>query len=111
MTGETIRVNDEEFSAYLAMPETGSGPGLVVIQKIFGVNQVIRNLCDGFAALGYIACRPDLFWRQEPGVQLTDQTEEESQKAFGYMESFDLELDISALADQRTSDFLKAHLS
>jgi carboxymethylenebutenolidase len=38
----------------------------VVIQEIFGVNQVMRDLCDGFAAQGYVALCPDIFWRQEP---------------------------------------------
>ena len=41
------------FSAYCAMPESGGGPGIVVLQEIFGVNQVMRDLCDGFAANGY----------------------------------------------------------
>ena len=54
------------FSAYLATPASGSGPGVVVIQEIFGVNRVMRDICDGLAADGYIACSPDLFWRQEP---------------------------------------------
>ena len=43
------------FGAYLAAPSSGTGPGLVVIQEIFGVNRVMRDLCDGFAAAGYIA--------------------------------------------------------
>ena len=86
------------FGAYLATPSSGAGPGLVVIQEIFGVNRVMRDLCDGFAAAGYTACCPDLFWRQEPGVQLTDQTKEEWDKAFGYMQGFDFELGVADLA-------------
>ena len=35
------------FGAYLATPSSGSGPGVVVIQEIFGVNQVMRDICDG----------------------------------------------------------------
>ena len=49
------------FGAYLASPASGSGPGVVVIQEIFGVNKVMRDICDGLAADGYIACSPDLF--------------------------------------------------
>ncbi len=86
------------FGAHLAAPSSGAGPGLVVIQEIFGVNRVMRDICDGFAAAGYIACCPDLFWRQEPGVQLTDQTKEEWDKAFGYMQGFDFDLGVADLA-------------
>ena len=95
----TIKASDGgSFSAYLATPTSGAGPGLVVIQEIFGVNKVMRDLCDGFARDGYVAASPDLFWRQEPGVQLTDQTEEEWNKAFGYMQGFDFDLGIADLA-------------
>ena len=37
----------KEFTAYLALPPGGKGPGLVLIQEIFGVNQVMRDLADG----------------------------------------------------------------
>ena len=95
----TIQASDGgDFGAYLAAPASGSGPGLVVIQEIFGVNKVMRDLCDGFAGDGFVACCPDLFWRQEPGIQLTDQSEEEWQKAFGYMKGFDFELGVGDLA-------------
>lgn len=76
------------FSAYCATPAAGTGPGLVVIQEIFGVNRVMRDLCDGFAAEGYIAVSPDLFWRIEPGVQLTDKTQAEWDRAFELMGKF-----------------------
>lgn len=76
------------FSAYCALPESGTGPGIVVLQEIFGVNQVMRDLCDGFAADGYIAVAPDLFWRIEPGVQLTDKSQAEWDKAFELMNAF-----------------------
>jgi carboxymethylenebutenolidase len=76
------------FSAYLATPEADSAPGIVVIQEIFGVNKVMRDLCDSFAAQGYVAICPDLFWRIEPGVQLTDQSQEEWDRAFELMNAF-----------------------
>ena len=77
----TIPAGDASFGAYLAVPQTTPAPGVVVAQEIFGVNKVMRDLCDGFAAAGYIACSPDLFWRQEPGVQLTDQIAQAGQEA------------------------------
>ena len=77
------------FSAYLASPPSGTGPGLVVIQEIFGVNADIRGVCDRYARDGYFAIAPDLFWRQEPGVQLTDKSKAEWDKAFALMKGFD----------------------
>ena len=77
MSDETISTPDGSFSAYLASPESGRGPGIVLIQEIFGVNAVMRELADDYAAQGFFALVPDLFWRIEPGVQLTDKTETE----------------------------------
>ncbi len=83
-----IAVADGSFSAYLALPKAAPAPGILVIQEIFGVNAVMRELCDGFAAKGYAALCPDLFWRQEPGVELTDKTDAEWQRAFTLMQGF-----------------------
>src|SRR5216683_3134526 len=69
------------FDAYLALPAGGYGPGIVVSQEIFGVNEYMRQVADWYAAHGFVAMVPDLFWRQEPGIQLTDQTDAEWQKA------------------------------
>src|SRR5690348_8296788 len=95
MADVTIRAADGgSFSAYLATPHsasaggTGRGSGVVLIQEIFGVNKVMRNLADGFARQGYVVLCPDLFWRQEPGIQITDQTEAEWQKAFQLYQGF-----------------------
>ena len=54
MAGKDITISgaDGAFSAYLGTPSSGRGPGIVVIQEIFGVNQVMRDLVDGFAAHG-----------------------------------------------------------
>ena len=83
---------------YLAIPDSGSGPGVVVIQEIFGVNDVMRGITDSFAEAGYVALCPDLFWRQEPGIVLSDQTEEEWARAFELFNGFDLENGVSDLA-------------
>lgn len=94
-----------EFSAYLAVPASGSGPGLVVMQEIFGVNKSMREICDWYAAHGFIAICPDLFWRQEPGVDMTDQTEAEWQKAFQLYQGLD---EAKAVEDSAAAlDFLR----
>jgi carboxymethylenebutenolidase len=68
----TVRSFDgDEFSAYLALPAGGRGPGLVVLQEIFGVNANMRAVCDWFAARGFAAICPDLFWRMEPNLELS----------------------------------------
>ena len=59
------------FSAYHVVPESGSGPGLVLLQEIFGINDNMRYLANRFAEEGYVVAVPDLFWRQEPGVSLS----------------------------------------
>ncbi|MEE8444790.1 MAG: dienelactone hydrolase family protein [Alphaproteobacteria bacterium] len=83
-----IQGADGSFGAYFAAPASGSGPALVVIQEIFGVNRVMRELCDAYAADGYFAICPDLFWRIEPGIQLTDGSEAEWNRAFELMTAF-----------------------
>ncbi|MCB9948576.1 MAG: dienelactone hydrolase family protein [Rhodospirillaceae bacterium] len=85
------------FSAYLAVPAAGSGPGIVVAQEIFGVNKVMRDICDGLAAEGYFAICPDIFWRQEPGIDITDQTQAEWDKAFQLYQGFDEALGVEDL--------------
>lgn len=86
----TINCPDGTFGAYLARPKSGKGPGILVIQEIFGVNKDMRDHCDRLAADGYIALCPDIFWRQEPGIQITDQSEEEWAKAFELYKGFDV---------------------
>jgi carboxymethylenebutenolidase len=59
-----------KFGAYLSLPPTGKGPGLVVIQEIFGVNAHIRSVADQYALDGYTVLAPDIFWRNAPRVEL-----------------------------------------
>lgn len=68
----TIKSYDgDEFDGYLALPASGYGPGIVVLQEIFGVNDYVRSVADWYAAHGFVALAPDLFWRLERNVQLT----------------------------------------
>ncbi|MCG8546337.1 MAG: dienelactone hydrolase family protein [Alphaproteobacteria bacterium] len=93
----SISCPDGEFSAYLASPASGAGGGVLVIQEIFGVNKDMRDHCDHLAAQGYFALCPDIFWRQEPGVQITDQTDEEWAKAFELYQGFDVDKGVDDL--------------
>jgi carboxymethylenebutenolidase len=77
------------FSAYVATPKGVPAGVVVMIQEIFGVNHAMRALSDWVADMGFIAISPDLFWRLEPGVQLTDGSKEEWDRAFALMNAFD----------------------
>ena len=76
------------FRGYLALPAGGSGPGLVLAQEIFGINSTMRDVADYYAEEGYVVLVPDIFWRQEPNVEL-GYTEADWQRAFGYFQGFD----------------------
>jgi carboxymethylenebutenolidase len=93
-----IKTDDGAFGAYLAKPSSGKGPGVVVIQEIFGVNANVRAIADDLAASGYIAIAPDLFWRIEPGVDITDQSEAEWAKAFDLFGKFNVDLGVADIA-------------
>jgi carboxymethylenebutenolidase len=84
-----VQGRDGFFSAYQATARTGSGPGIVLIQEIFGVNRVMRDLADTLAEAGYTVLCPDLFWRQEPNIQLNDFTPDEWKTAFSLYQGFD----------------------
>src|ERR1700681_3950522 len=65
-----IKSVDGTFRAYVARPAKLPAPAVVVLQELFGVNADIRATCDELAAQGFLAAAPDLFWRQEPDVDL-----------------------------------------
>lgn len=78
----------QSFEGYLSVPESGSGPGLVLIQEIFGVNSSIRGACDYFASEGFATLAPDLFWRFEPRMEIPFD-EEGRKKAFALHDEYD----------------------
>jgi carboxymethylenebutenolidase len=90
---ETISIitQDGAFSAYVAHPDNPNGAAVVAIQEIFGVNAVMRGVCDDLAARGYLAVCPDLFWRLQPGVDITDKTKAEWDQALDLMNRFDVD--------------------
>lgn len=94
----TIATPDGNFSAYLARPAHSPAPAIVVIQEIFGINADMRKTCDDLAAQGYLAICPDLFWRMEPGIDLSDQSEAEWKKGLTLYNAFDVDAGISDIA-------------
>jgi carboxymethylenebutenolidase len=53
--------NGTDGQGYLALPESGSGPGVVVIQEWWGLNDQIEEVCDRFASEGFVALAPDIY--------------------------------------------------
>ncbi|MBS0490777.1 MULTISPECIES: dienelactone hydrolase family protein [unclassified Phenylobacterium] len=102
----TIKTDDGQFAAYVARPSNPKAPAIVVIQEIFGVNAVMRGVCDELAAAGFLAVCPDLFWRIEPGIDITDQSEAEWKKAFELYNAFDVEAGVKDIA--ATIDHVRA---
>jgi len=102
----TIQATDGagSFQAYVAEPTPKTSgateaPGAVImIQEIFGVNATMRALSDWVASMGFWAISPDLFWRQEPGVQLDpDAGQAEWARAFALMQGMDQGLAVADL--------------
>jgi carboxymethylenebutenolidase len=116
MTNIIIPAKDGgSFSAYVAMPERIEGsvsretqvPAVLVIQEIFGVNDGIRQKCDWLASQGFMAVAPDLFWRIEPGIELSDQKPQELERAFNLFGEFDVDQGIEDL--KATLHTIKGH--
>lgn len=61
--GEKVRFasNGDTCEGYLALPDSGSGPGIIVIQEWWGLVGHITNVADRFAAEGFVALAPDLY--------------------------------------------------
>jgi carboxymethylenebutenolidase len=93
----TIQGKDGSFGAYVADARK-VGPAVVVIQEIFGVNKVMRDITDSLAEEGYTAICPDLFWRIEPGIDITDKTDAEWEKAFSYFKAFNVDKGLEDIA-------------
>lgn len=107
MTGKDITINgkDGSFTGYLAAPPSGKGPAIVVIQEIFGVNPWVRSVADWYAAQGFMALAPDIFWRMKPGVQLDPTVDAQLQEGFGYYQKFDVDKGVEDI--QATIDTLR----
>ena len=94
----SIPAQGGSFSAFLARPLAAKAPAVVAIQEIFGVNAVMREVCDRLAEAGFLAVAPDLFWRLEPGVDITDRSQAEWDKALDLMNRFDVDQGVEDIA-------------
>ena len=79
---------DKEFSGYLALPPKGTGPGLILLQEIWGVNDHIKAVAEQYAMSGFVVMAPDVFWRFDKQIAL-NYDEQGNEKAFGYLNDLD----------------------
>jgi carboxymethylenebutenolidase len=86
--------NGGQAQGYLALPEGGNGPGVIVIQEWWGLVDHIRDVCDRFAAEGFVALAPDLYH----GVTMSEP--DEAGKAMMAMKMDQAARDLSGAVDE-----------
>jgi carboxymethylenebutenolidase len=94
-----LRLRDGEMGAHVAYPDRTPAGAIIAIMEIWGVNDTMRRHAQEFAEAGFICLVPDLFWRQAPGVELSDRNPEHVKKAFDLYYDFDYELGVRDMED------------
>ena len=95
----TVQGHGGTFAAYIVRPKTLPAPGVVVLQELFGVNADIREHCDKLAGQGYHAVAPDLYWRQDPGVDLNVTSQADWDHGLRLYQAYDRDADITDIKD------------
>src|SRR3984893_1704866 len=85
----SVKGQSGTFAAYIARPKTLPAPAVVVLHEVFGVNADIRKTCDELAEQGFLAVAPELFWRKEPGVDLSVTSEADWQHGLRLYQAYD----------------------
>lgn len=91
---ETVTVDGGSFDLHVWTPDAGSGPGIVLVQEIFGVGDYIRAVAARLARIGYVVAAPDLFWRIQPGWAAAHD-EEGMAGSFDIVSKFDMDMGVS----------------
>jgi carboxymethylenebutenolidase len=82
-------LDGREFNAYTAKPAVAKAPAVVVVQEMFGVSKWLRSYVDALADAGYFGIAPDLYHRQQPGLDLSDQDQADFDKAMSLYKTLD----------------------
>jgi len=90
-----VEIDGEALSVYIELPASLPAPVVVVLHEVFGVNNDMRTSCQELANRGFIAIAPDLFWRQEPGLDLSHWTPGEWEKGLALYNAYDRDLGAS----------------
>jgi carboxymethylenebutenolidase len=107
----TVKLRDGEMGAHLAIPDRTPAGAIIAIMEIWGVNDTMRHHAHEFAQAGFICLVPDLFWRQEPGVELSDGDPEHIKKAFDLYCDFDYDLAVRDMEDSWNVGWRRTRLS
>ena len=94
-----VKLRDGIMGAYVAYPDKTPAGAIIAIMEIWGVNDTMRKHAHEFAEAGFVCLVPDLFWRQEPGVELSDHNPDHVQKAFDLYYEFDYDLGVRDMED------------
>jgi carboxymethylenebutenolidase len=86
-----------QLPALLTTPAQGSGPGLLLLHDMFGVNDFMRAMAERLAEEGYVCLVPDLYWRLAPGVSF-EGDESDRERAQALRERFDIEMGLDDVA-------------
>jgi carboxymethylenebutenolidase len=95
----TVQGQGGTFAAYIARPKTSPASAVVVLQELFGVNADIRRRCDELAEQGYLAVAPDLYWRQESGVDLNVTSDTDWQHGLRLYSAYDRDAGVKDIKD------------
>src|SRR6202162_2057867 len=95
----TVNGRNGAFRAYTARPRALPAPAVVVLQEVFGVNADIRKTCDELAEQGFLAVAPNLFWRQEPDLDLTVTSEADWQHGLRLYQAYDRDAGVRDIKD------------
>ncbi len=87
-------VGNATLPAYVVRPDGTPRGAVIVIQEVFGVNPGIRKKTEDWAAAGYLAVAPDVFWRQQVGADLNPDIPEQFQAGVAMMQKHDFDLGI-----------------
>jgi Dienelactone hydrolase and related enzymes len=85
---------DGSIPAYVVRPEGTPRGAIIVYQEIFGVNPGIQAMTEEWASRGYLAVAPDVFWRQNPGVELDADVPQQFQQGIDLMMQHDFDVGI-----------------
>ena len=95
----TVQGQRGTFNAYIARPKSSPASAVVVLQELFGVNADIRRHCDELAEQGYLAVAPDLYWRQEPGVDLNVTSQADWDHGLRLYQAYDRDAGVTDIKD------------
>src|SRR5437868_9110522 len=95
-----VKLRDGTMGAYIAYPDKTPTGAVIAIMEIWGVNDTMRKHAHEFAEAGFVCLVPDLFWRQEPGVELSDHDPDHVRKAFDLYYDFDYDLAVRDMEDR-----------